>query len=67
MVCVAAVHSSGGIYRFSLWNGSAKIVSEDNGAMDSSVSLAPGTYKLTFDARNTAGAHYYATRNITVK
>jgi hypothetical protein len=58
---------SGGIYRFSLWNGNTKLLSEDNGTMNGSVSLPAGTYKLTFDARNTAGNHYYATRNITVQ
>jgi hypothetical protein len=63
----AAAYISGGIYRFELWNGSTKLLSEDNGAMDSSVSLAAGTYKLTFVARNISGAHYYATRDITVK
>ncbi|HEV2133348.1 MAG TPA: hypothetical protein VGR47_03720 [Terracidiphilus sp.] len=63
----AAAYISGGIYRFELWNGSTKLLSEDNGTMDSSVSLAAGTYKLTFVARNTAGNHYYATRDITVK
>lgn len=63
----ASAYISGGIYRFSLWNGNTKLLSEDNGTMNSSVSLAPGTYKLTFDARNSAGAHLYATRDITVK
>lgn len=63
----AAATISGGIYRFSLWNGNTKLLSEDNGTMVGSVPLAAGTYKLTFDARNTAGNHYYATRNITVK
>lgn len=63
----AAAYISGGIYRFSLWNGSTKLLSEDNGTMNGSIALAPGTYKLTFDARNTAGAHYYATRQITVQ
>lgn len=63
----ASAYISGGIYRFELWNGSTKLLSEDNGTMNGTVSLAPGTYKLTFDARNTAGNHYYATRNITVQ
>lgn len=63
----ASAFISGGVYRFELWNGNTKLLSEDNGTMDSSVSLAAGTYKLTFDARNSAGAHYYATRDITVK
>ncbi|HEV2133349.1 MAG TPA: Ig-like domain-containing protein [Terracidiphilus sp.] len=63
----AAAYISGGIYRFELWNGNTKLLTEDNGTMDSSVSLAAGTYKLTFDVRNAAGNHYYATRDITVK
>ena len=63
----AAATISGGIYRFSLWNGDTKLLSEDNGTMNGSVSLAAGTYKLTFDARNSSGTHEYSTRNITVK
>lgn len=63
----AAAYISGGIYRFSLWNKDTKLLNEDNGVMDGSVSLAPGTYKLIFDARNTSGTHVYATRDITVK
>lgn len=63
----AAATISGGIYRFELWNGSTKLLSEDSGAMDQSLSLSAGTYHLTFDARNTAGNHEYATRDITVK
>ncbi|HWE85691.1 MAG TPA: Ig-like domain-containing protein [Terracidiphilus sp.] len=65
----AAATVSGGVYRFELWNGSTKLVSIDNsGIMDKSVSLAPGTYHLTFDAYNSAKTtHEYATRDITVK
>jgi 6-phosphogluconolactonase (cycloisomerase 2 family) len=62
----AAANVSGGVYRFSLWNGSTKLLSEDNGTMDQTISLASGTYKLTFDARNSSGTHAYATRDITV-
>jgi hypothetical protein len=62
----AAATISGGIYRFSLWNGNTKLLSEDNGTIDQTVSLAPGSYKLTFDARNSSGTHEYATRDITV-
>ncbi len=63
----AAATISGGIYRFSLWNGDTKLLNEDSGVMNGLVSLAPGTYHLTFDANNTAGNHVYATRDITVK
>ena len=63
----AAATVSGGVYRFELWNGSTKLLSEDNGTMDQSLSLAPGSYHLTFDARNSSGTHEYATRDITVQ
>ena len=67
----AAAYIGGGIYRFSLWNGSTnsvKLLNErDSGVMQGSVSLAPGNYDLIFDARNTAGDHYYALQKITVK
>ena len=67
----AAAYIGGGIYRFSLWNGSTnsvKLLNErDSGVMQGSVSLAPGHYDLIFDARNTAGDHYYALQKITVK
>jgi hypothetical protein len=36
--------------------------------MDQSLSLAPGTYTLTFDAYNSGKTqHEYATRDITVQ
>jgi hypothetical protein len=63
----AAATVSGGVYRFELWNGSTKLLSVDNGIMDQSLSLAPGSYHLTFDARNSSGTHEYATREITVQ
>jgi hypothetical protein len=63
----AAATVSGGVYRFSLWNGATKLLNEDNGVMNGSVSLAPGTYKLIFDAVNSSGVHADATRDITVK
>ncbi len=64
----AAATVSGGVYRFELWNGATKLLSEDNGVMDQTVSLAPGSYKLIFDAYNsTKSVHEYATRDITVK
>jgi hypothetical protein len=64
----AAATVSGGVYRFELWNGSTKLVSVDNsGIMYQSLSLAPGSYKLTFDARNSSGTHEYAYRDITVQ
>ena len=50
-----------------LWNGNTKLLNEDNGKMDGSVSRAPGTYHLIFDANNTCGNHVDATRDITVK
>jgi hypothetical protein len=59
---------SGGIYRFELWSGSTKLVSVANsGIMNQTVSLAPGTYRLSFVARNTAGTRVTATRDIMVK
>ena len=64
----AAATVSGGVYRFELWNGSTKLLSVDNsGIMDQALSLAPGSYKLTFDAYNTSGTHEYAYRDITVQ
>jgi phosphatidylserine decarboxylase len=63
----AAATVSGGVYRFELWNGSTKLLSEDNGIMDQSLSLTPGSYHLTFDARSSSGTHEYATRDITVQ
>jgi hypothetical protein len=63
----AAATLSGGVYRFSLWNKDTKLLNEDNGVMDGSVSLAPGTYQLIFDAVNSSGVHADATRDITVK
>jgi hypothetical protein len=63
----AAATVSGGVYRFELWNGSTKLLSEDNGIMDQTLSLAPGSYKLTFDARNASGTHEYAYSDITVQ
>ncbi|HWG19094.1 MAG TPA: hypothetical protein VG225_01105 [Terracidiphilus sp.] len=64
----AAATVSGGVYRFELWSGSTKLLSVDNsGIMDQSVSLAAGSYKLTFVARNSSGTHEYAYRDITVE
>ena len=63
----AAATVSGGVYRFSLWNGNTKLLNEDSGVMNGSVSLAPGSYKLIFDAVNKSGVHADATRDITVK
>jgi len=63
----AAATVSGGVYRFELWNGNTKLLSEDSGVMDDSLSLAPGNYHLIFAARNSSGVHEYATRDITVK
>jgi Bacterial Ig domain len=64
----AAAMVSGGVYRFELWNGDTKLLSSDNGTMDQSLSLAPGTYTLTFDAYNSGKTqHEYATRDITVQ
>jgi hypothetical protein len=64
----ATANVSGGVYRFELWNGSTKLASVSNsGTMNQTVSLAAGTYHLTFSAYNTSGTHEYATRDITVK
>jgi hypothetical protein len=62
----AAATISGGIYRFSLWNGNTRLLNEDSGVMDQSLALAPGSYDLVFDAENSSGVHEYVTRNITV-
>jgi hypothetical protein len=62
----AAATLSGGVYRFELWNGNTKLLSESSGTMDQSLAMAAGSYKLTFSAYNTAGTHVYATRDITV-
>jgi hypothetical protein len=51
-----------------LWNRSTKLLTvRDSGTMDQTISLAPGSYELTFVAYNTSGTHEYNTRNITVK
>ena len=64
----AAATVSGGVYRFELWSGSTKLLSVSNSSiMNQSLSLAPGSYHLIFDARNSSGTHVYATRDITVK
>jgi hypothetical protein len=54
-------------FTFELWSGSTKLLNVRNsGGMDQSLSLASGSYQLTFTAYNTAGTHVYATRVITV-
>lgn len=64
---LATATVSGGVYRFELWSGSTKLVNVRNsGVMDQSLSLAPGSYHLIFNAYNTAGTHVYATLDITV-
>lgn len=64
----AAANVSGRVYRFELWNGGTKLASVSNsGTMNQTVSLAAGTYHLTFSAYNSSGTHEYATRDITVK
>jgi hypothetical protein len=64
----ATANVSGGVYRFELWNGNTKLLTvRDSGTMDQTISLAPGSYELTFVAYNTSGTHEYNTRNITVK
>jgi hypothetical protein len=64
----ASATVSGGVYRFELWSGSTKLVSVANsGTMKQTVSLAPGTYHLSFVARNASGTRMTATRDITVK
>jgi hypothetical protein len=62
----AAATISGGVYRFEVWNGNTKLWSQDSGTIDHAISLARGTYHLTFVARNSSGTHEYATRDITV-
>lgn len=64
----AAATVSGGVYRFELWSGGKKLLSSDNGTMNQTLPLAPGSYKLTFDAYNSSKTvHEYATRDITVQ
>ncbi|HEV2134583.1 MAG TPA: chitobiase/beta-hexosaminidase C-terminal domain-containing protein [Terracidiphilus sp.] len=63
---LAAATVSGGVYRFELWNGNTKLLSESSGTMNQSLAMAAGSYKLTFSAYNSAGTHVYATRDITV-
>ncbi len=64
----AAANMDGGVYRFELWSGSTKLISVSySGTMNQPLALAPGTYHLTFDARNSAGLKVTATRDITVK
>jgi len=64
----AAATVSGGVYRFEVWNGSTKLISSDSNTIDQTLSLAAGSYKLTFDAYNSSkSTHEYAYRDITVK
>jgi len=63
----AAATVTGGVYRFELWDGNTKLLSENTGGMSDSLSLAPGSYHLIFSARNSSGVHEYATRDITVQ
>jgi hypothetical protein len=64
----AAANMDGGVYRFELWSGSTKLISVSySGTMNQPLALAPGTYHLTFAARNSAGLKVTATRDITVK
>lgn len=64
----AAATVSDGVYRFELWSNGTKLLTErDSNVMNESVTLAPGSYHLIFDARNAAGVHAYAARDITVK
>ena len=58
---------SGGVYRFELWSSGTKLLNvRDSGVMNQSLSLAPGSYQLTFTAYNASGTHVNATRDITV-
>lgn len=59
---------SGGVYRFEVWSGGKKLLSSDTNTINQTITLAPGSYKLTFDAYNSnKSSHEYATRNITVQ
>ncbi len=63
----ATANVSGGVYRFEIWNGSAKLASVSNsGTMTESLTLSPGTYHLNFNAYNKAGTHEKLTRDFTV-
>jgi hypothetical protein len=64
----AAATVSEGVYRFEVWWNGEKLVSSESGVIDQTVSLAPGTYTLKFDAYDSSkSTHEYATRTITVK
>jgi hypothetical protein len=64
----AAANMDGGVYRFELWSGSTKLINvRYSGIMNQPLTLAPGTYHLTFVAVNTLGQKATATRDITVK
>jgi uncharacterized membrane protein len=64
----AAANIIGGVYRFELWSGSTKLINvRYSGIMNQPLTLAPGTYKLTFVAYNDNGTRVTATRTITVK
>jgi hypothetical protein len=64
----AAANMDGGVYRFELWSGSTKLINvRYSGIMNQPLTLAPGTYHLTFVAVNTIGTKATATRDITVK
>ena len=64
----AAANMVGGVYRFELWSGSTKLISVSySPTMNQQLALSPGTYHLTFVARNSAGQKATATRDITVK
>lgn len=64
----AAANVSGGVYRFELWNGSTKLLTVRNSSvMDQTISLAPGSYRLTFDAYNSAGTHVRSLSAFTVQ
>jgi photosystem II stability/assembly factor-like uncharacterized protein len=65
---LASAKVSGTIYRFELWANNVKIASVANsGTMDQNVTLANGSYQLTFVARNTdSSSRVTKTINITV-
>lgn len=53
----AAAKVSGAIYRFELWVDGAKFfIERDNGVMDRQLTVAPGTHRLDFIARNADGS-----------
>jgi hypothetical protein len=56
------------MYRFELWANNVKVVTvRDIGEMNTNLTLAPGSYRLDFVARGTAGGRLTKSINVTVR